>query len=118
VQLLEEEMRRIIQHLNWQADWWRTRVGLRQDIGDKQLEGDHAYALRQAALKEALAASFAAKWEPLTALMAKARAGDELGEWATAVDLDVNEDVGSEGEEAWPVPANSKCTVKVDLLNQ
>ncbi|KAJ7248075.1 hypothetical protein C8J57DRAFT_1673431 [Mycena rebaudengoi] len=119
VQLLEEEMRRIIQYLNWKADWWRSRVGLRENIDAKQLEGDRAYALRQAALKEALAASFAAKWEPLTAMVAAARAGDELAESASAGEvLDANDEVGSEGEEAWPVPASSKGKLRVDLVNQ
>ncbi|KAJ7215151.1 hypothetical protein C8J57DRAFT_1440578 [Mycena rebaudengoi] len=67
VQLLEEEMRRIVQYLEWQANWWTMRVGLREDkIDERQQEGDRAYALRQASLKRSLAASFAKKWEPLT----------------------------------------------------
>jgi hypothetical protein len=124
--LLEEEMRRITQYLRWQANWWTTRVGLRDDkIDDKQREGDRAYALRQAALKEALAANFAAKWEPLAAMVARARAEEEVtsGDSVRAgdtfeADEDGDEDVGSEGEEAWPVPAHSKRGVRVDLVNE
>ncbi|KAJ7260647.1 hypothetical protein C8J57DRAFT_1636746 [Mycena rebaudengoi] len=67
VQLLEEEMRRIVQYLEWQANWWTMRVGLREDkINERQQEGYRAYALRQALLKRSLAASFTKKWEPLT----------------------------------------------------
>ncbi|KAJ7253593.1 hypothetical protein C8J57DRAFT_1519322 [Mycena rebaudengoi] len=114
VLLLEEEMRRIVQFLQWQAEWWRKRVGLRDDkIDDIQREGDRAYAMRQAALKDALAASFLEKWKDLPVLVRKARAGEDVemrpsgvSEEAEAAETD--SEVGSEGEEAWPVPATSK----------
>ncbi|KAJ7281287.1 hypothetical protein C8J57DRAFT_1057258 [Mycena rebaudengoi] len=61
VQLLEEEMRRIQQFLLWHGKWWREQVG-RRDVDAVQKEGDMAYALRQAVLKETLAARFKEKW--------------------------------------------------------
>ncbi|KAF7965392.1 hypothetical protein HWV62_44067, partial [Athelia sp. TMB] len=62
VVLLIEEMRRVLCYLSWRADWWRTRQvswdGVAPDISD----GLRVYALRQAALCDALAADLKAKW--------------------------------------------------------
>ncbi|KAF7969167.1 hypothetical protein HWV62_28172 [Athelia sp. TMB] len=63
VMLLIEEMRRVLRFLNWRADWWRQQEGSWDDMGDDVSDGLHAYAQRQAALCEAIAAQFKAKWE-------------------------------------------------------
>jgi hypothetical protein len=65
VQLLVEEMRRVITFLDWKAQWWteqgNARLGqLAADIAD----GASAYAAKQAHIYSALARSFAAKWYP------------------------------------------------------
>jgi hypothetical protein len=79
--------------------------------------------LRQAALKDAkLAASFLEKWKDLPALVRKARAGEDVEMRPSGVSEEVeaaetDSEVGSEGEEAWPVPATSKRGVRVDLVN-
>ncbi|KAJ7780819.1 hypothetical protein DFH07DRAFT_682859, partial [Mycena maculata] len=67
VSLLEEEMRRIQQFLRWRAAWWMAQIGRRQGkVDETQLEGDSAYAQRQADLQSRLCDSFAAKWVDLT----------------------------------------------------
>ncbi|KAJ7276586.1 hypothetical protein C8J57DRAFT_1061539, partial [Mycena rebaudengoi] len=74
VDLLEEEMRRIIQFLMWRSGWWEEQVG-RKGLGDgAQLEGETAYALRQSVLQATLAASFTKKWAHLPDLIKAGRA--------------------------------------------
>ena len=63
VQLLVEEMRRVIAYLDWKAKWWReqgdARLGeLEADIAD----GVSAYAAKQAHIYTSMARSFAATW--------------------------------------------------------
>ncbi|KAK7017498.1 hypothetical protein VNI00_018627 [Paramarasmius palmivorus] len=58
--LVEEEMRRTVVTLQYEATEWRTRV---LQGGDSALdEGMNAYAERQAVWREQLAASFAESW--------------------------------------------------------
>ncbi|KAJ3503439.1 hypothetical protein NLJ89_g8431 [Agrocybe chaxingu] len=62
VLLLREEMRRVLQFLEWKAQWWLQRAALH--TGDKaQMEALQAYAHAQAALQRSLAADFRAAWE-------------------------------------------------------
>ncbi|KAJ7276007.1 hypothetical protein C8J57DRAFT_1002830, partial [Mycena rebaudengoi] len=72
VQLLEEEMRCIQQFLLWHSKWWREQVG-KQEVDAVQREGDTVYALRQASLKEKLAACFKEKWSGVEELIRKGR---------------------------------------------
>ncbi|KAJ7453814.1 hypothetical protein FB451DRAFT_1342514 [Mycena latifolia] len=78
VDLLEEEMRRIVEFLSWRARWWREQVG-RRGLGEgAQLEGETAYALRQATLQEELRDRFLADWVDVPDLIRAGRMG-ELG---------------------------------------
>jgi hypothetical protein len=72
VDLLEKEMRRILQFLWWRSEWWRAQVGKRGTTEPAQLEGETAYASRQAAFLAALATSFGTKWTGLAELIKKA----------------------------------------------
>ncbi|KAJ7823221.1 hypothetical protein B0H14DRAFT_3470200 [Mycena olivaceomarginata] len=57
--LLEEEMRRVLQFFQWRADGWRARVGLRAARQDEALrEGHGSYALKQAACQDGMACRF------------------------------------------------------------
>ncbi|KAJ7469422.1 hypothetical protein FB451DRAFT_1476206 [Mycena latifolia] len=67
VDLLEEEMCRVLQFLTWQADWWEAQVGRRELPDGPQLEGETAYALRQGRLKRKLGAKFTEMWTLNTA---------------------------------------------------
>ncbi|KAJ7884172.1 hypothetical protein B0H14DRAFT_2339297 [Mycena olivaceomarginata] len=73
--LLEEEMRRVLQFFQWRGDWWRARVGLRAARQDQTLQEGHAsYALKQAAYQDGMRAGFEKQWRALAGLVADARA--------------------------------------------
>jgi hypothetical protein len=63
VQLVKEEMRRVLAFLEWKAKWWMDRrgrdLGVRPDIAD----GIRAYAAEQAHINRELARSFKMHWE-------------------------------------------------------
>ena len=62
VELLLEEMRRVIEFLKWQAEWWGGRASSRSLGSVVDQEGLTAYACRQAALRLSLATSFQHLW--------------------------------------------------------
>ncbi|KAJ7182437.1 hypothetical protein C8R43DRAFT_1144448 [Mycena crocata] len=76
VDLLEEEMRRILEFMGWRAGWWREQIGRRQLEEGPQLEGETAYALRQAALQITLRDRFALEWKDVPDLIRRGRAGE------------------------------------------
>ncbi|KAG6809103.1 hypothetical protein H0H92_001589 [Tricholoma furcatifolium] len=67
VELVQEEMRRVIQYLAWRAAWWRSRgEGSEAVTNDKSFRsGLEGYAERQANLLDQLAVSSAACWLPM-----------------------------------------------------
>ncbi|KAJ7805097.1 hypothetical protein B0H14DRAFT_3091667 [Mycena olivaceomarginata] len=76
VDLLEAEMARVRTYLAWRAEWWKGQVGQRPALADAQLEGETAFALRQAAIQTQLADGFADDWKSLPDLVAKGRRGE------------------------------------------
>ncbi|KAG1722176.1 uncharacterized protein EDB91DRAFT_1240244 [Suillus paluster] len=71
VELLKEEMRRILQFLEWDAQRWDEQ-GLEntlEDAGEDEREGRMAYAKRQASLRRMLAESFKTSWTDTLALV-------------------------------------------------
>ena len=62
VQLVKEEMWRVIAFLEWKAAWWseegRRDLGVKADIAD----GVRAYAAKQGSINCALARSFKTRW--------------------------------------------------------
>ncbi|KAJ7174245.1 hypothetical protein B0H12DRAFT_1246897 [Mycena haematopus] len=76
VDLLEEEMARVLRYLSWRAGWWTEQQGRRPDIDDVQLEGETAYALRQGGIQMRLARRFAGEWGHLALLIQRGRAGE------------------------------------------
>lgn len=63
VELLREEMRRVVHFLKWQVRWWQERTSLGEPEDDAVREGLHAYVLRQADLHSRLLTSFQKTWE-------------------------------------------------------
>jgi hypothetical protein len=63
VMILEEEMRRTLRYLEWQAIWWEVRVDSRPGATVQVRAGVRVYALKQAALYRRLAKHFKAEWE-------------------------------------------------------
>ncbi|KAG2119820.1 uncharacterized protein F5147DRAFT_742104 [Suillus discolor] len=64
VELLREEMRRVLQFFTWQAAWWEERG--RHNVGEcaADAEGLQAYATQQANLRHRLAEHFRVLWLP------------------------------------------------------
>ncbi|KAG1901598.1 uncharacterized protein F5891DRAFT_1128045 [Suillus fuscotomentosus] len=65
VQLLYEEMRRVLTFLEWQAGWWDTQGSRRQFGSSAFTEGAVAYAHRQAMLRQSMSAWFRLLWEAI-----------------------------------------------------
>jgi len=56
VRLLREEMRRLVEFLNWKARWWTERQTLRSSNNKALLEGITSYAIKQARVQRELGA--------------------------------------------------------------
>ena len=65
VELLVDEMRRVLTFLDWKANWWRKQQHARIQVEDDLAEGIAAYAAKQANINCSLAQSFAEKWYSL-----------------------------------------------------
>ncbi|KAJ7717168.1 hypothetical protein DFH07DRAFT_973682 [Mycena maculata] len=63
VLLLQEEMRRTLRYLEWQAGWWEEHMDTKLDSTPEVRAGARAYALKQAWMHRRLAAHFKSKWE-------------------------------------------------------
>lgn len=61
IELLREEMRRVLQFLRWHAHWWVNMAHLRALEGTER-EGVIAYATRQANICRDIAAKFELSW--------------------------------------------------------
>ncbi|KAJ6518043.1 hypothetical protein C8R47DRAFT_1205124 [Mycena vitilis] len=61
VDLLEEEMARVVRFLLWRAGWWNKQIDQKGSVGP-QLEGETVYAAHQAALLTKLAEDFSRDW--------------------------------------------------------
>ena len=69
VVLVIEEMRQVIQHLDWKASWWQSQGPLRSSVAQLDIiSGLNAYAECQADLMINIAMSFASFWHPLLVL--------------------------------------------------
>ncbi|KAJ7440330.1 hypothetical protein B0H11DRAFT_2253095 [Mycena galericulata] len=114
VDLLEEEMRRILQFLDWRAEWWRDQVDRRGLLDGAQKEGEAGYALRQSHLLAELRAAFALKWVGLPALIEKGRAGEGVDDvWSDVDEAGGSSDSSeSEDEAADPIPDAAERPVR------
>jgi hypothetical protein len=66
VDLVEEEMQRVLEFQNWKAQWWMTLVSECPGVMDKNLqEGLTAYAERQSQIQLDLRQRFATNWRYL-----------------------------------------------------
>lgn len=63
--LLREEMRRVIQYLDWKSRWWKELCIGRSDAHPETRRGQAAYAHKQADMFRNMGLSFAQKWYPL-----------------------------------------------------
>ncbi|KAK0421579.1 hypothetical protein EV421DRAFT_1747354, partial [Armillaria borealis] len=68
IQLLDEEMRRVISFADWKARWWSERAKLRPDASPELQEGLKAFALEHTISEGCKKARIAEKWAPLRRL--------------------------------------------------
>ncbi|KAJ7079372.1 hypothetical protein C8R43DRAFT_910127, partial [Mycena crocata] len=126
VDLLEMEMRRVQSFLLWRAGWWTEQIGRRGLADGPQLEGETAYALRQAALQRKLHDRFSRDWRALPELVRRGRAG-ELAEDAEGMTVEedgenAEDDDGGEesssGEEDEPISLLPEREVKSTYVDE
>ncbi|KAJ7748905.1 hypothetical protein B0H16DRAFT_1847881 [Mycena metata] len=91
VDLVEEEMRRVLQFLSWKAQWWLDLIDRRPNVTEDPVlhEGVRAYARRQSQIQSDLRARFEGNWADVAQYIQLGR--DGLGE--------IPEEEGEEGEE-------------------
>lgn len=69
VELLQEEMRRVMQFFSWQAEWWERQTSRLSDLDAEQSEGITAYALRQASIRRSMYDHCIALWSESSMLL-------------------------------------------------
>jgi hypothetical protein len=84
--LVEEEMRRVVKFMLWQAKWWRDWQGLHNGLPPAEEEGMKAYALRQAALRQALSDKFSSQWADIPRLLSQRERHPEVVGVTTSLD--------------------------------
>ncbi|TRM57177.1 hypothetical protein BD626DRAFT_412511 [Schizophyllum amplum] len=62
VNILKEEMRRVLRYLQWRTVWWETRATFLADLDPAGRAGVQAYAKRQAHLMQQMQGAFYATW--------------------------------------------------------
>lgn len=64
MELLREEMKRVLRFLQWRALWWETRRSTRrEEVSATLREGLEAYTARQAAMARQIARRFKTAWD-------------------------------------------------------
>ena len=76
VNIITEEMRRVLRYLGWRAEHWQGLAEFDADLDPAGRAGVRAYALRQANLVRRLRAAFRATWSSGSA---KSVLGGDLG---------------------------------------
>ena len=77
LQLLLEEMRRVIDFLEYKAAWWEERTAPRQHISQELAEGLASYAAGQAEVQRDLCQSFIRLWKTPLGLIDERRRDEE-----------------------------------------
>ncbi|KAJ7894257.1 hypothetical protein B0H14DRAFT_2334592 [Mycena olivaceomarginata] len=62
IDLVEEEMQRVLHFLRWRRDWWHARAELRVQVDRASREGQGAYARKQAGYMQGLRERFKQLW--------------------------------------------------------
>ncbi|KAF9471312.1 hypothetical protein BDN70DRAFT_909386 [Pholiota conissans] len=89
VQLLVEEMRRVLEYLDWKERWWLARKKSRSKPSAELSEGLASYAEGQAALHSQLSTSFIKLWKtPLGLVDETAMDEEETAEASNGVEQD------------------------------
>jgi len=62
LELVVEEMRRVLGFHSWKVKWWFERTNMRTDLTGDELSGSQAYAAKQAYYWSAMANKFRFMW--------------------------------------------------------
>ncbi|KAF7377333.1 CxC2 domain-containing protein [Mycena sanguinolenta] len=125
VDLLEEEMQRILVFLQWRADWWWEQEDRRVVDEVEMKEGFAAYAERQAAIQEEMKARFTNDWKDVGRWIALGRQGvadfKERARIEMEGESDDDEGVATDDESYEPVPSlpgdGAMALVEASLLS-
>ncbi|KAJ7092911.1 hypothetical protein B0H15DRAFT_777021 [Mycena belliarum] len=115
VDLLEEEMRRILVFLEWRASWWRALKDARPKSPDEDValrEGLHAYAERQAEIRDEMKGRFRRNWTDVPRWIEMGREGVATA-MAAAHEGESDDDAFDTGDEDEPVPLLARNMVAV-----
>ncbi len=107
VELLQEEMRRVIEYFEWKASWWRKQASRRTDIATALQRGLGAYAELQARVFEGLAFGCASLWVPYFRAQ-----GDKMPEWSARYDVPYKVDKKG-GTRVAHMPADARAGASV-----
>lgn len=90
VELLQEEMRRVLQFFSWQVEWWEGQVSRLSGVTAEHEEGVIAYAMRQAHIRRSMRANCVQLWAGTRELLMtwKPFNGDHIVGTARAAPLD------------------------------
>ncbi|KAK7031679.1 CxC2 domain-containing protein [Favolaschia claudopus] len=78
VELLREEMRRVLRFLAWRAGWWEERAVLERGVREEINAGVKAYAARQAAMARQIARRFKSAWDTSASEAVRAAVEEDL----------------------------------------
>jgi len=106
VLLLVEEMRRVVDFLDWKAAWWLQQAARRTDAPPDITDGIAAYSAKQFDVMKALALSFVNRWYPILV-----RSGVHL-DWLSDIPEGTNTEVDHgdsdlETEDDWDIEYNA-----------
>ncbi|KAJ6463803.1 hypothetical protein C8R47DRAFT_1224959 [Mycena vitilis] len=77
VELLREEMKRVLRFLRWRAVWWESQRSARRDVAAEVRAGLDAYAARQAAGARQIARRFKTAWDTSAATAVRLAVRDD-----------------------------------------
>jgi hypothetical protein len=124
VDLLEAEMDQVKRYLAWRAQWWQGQVGRKTALEDAQLEGESAYAVRQAKTQARLGECFAEDWKALPDLILRGRAGglgkEDEDDVVAAVEEDEENSEGEDesDEEEAPIGSLPQREIKASYVDE
>ncbi|KAJ7027844.1 hypothetical protein C8F04DRAFT_1266632 [Mycena alexandri] len=77
VDLLREEMKRVLRFLRWRAVWWESQRGSRTEVSRELASGLQAYAACQAAMHRDITRKFKTAWDTSAATAVRTAARED-----------------------------------------
>ena len=96
---LKEEMRRVLESLEWKARWWIDRSKVVRNVGKDIQEGLVSYAHRQSSMQMALAHKFRELWKSPLADATEGQEGAQTKAGASGEAIDEDDEEDSDDED-------------------